>query len=199
MRTIAPGLRHLETQAETTAVKCSNKCANTTVQSVTAELVAGGSATIKELKMSKEVQFSKGREDLSCGDMILWLVTVKVAQKADLQGSRTPNTERLSEPTASWEVPSSKRTSRIFSFVTITAATSMTGVLEQASVRTSLVVQWLRVFLPIQGALSQSLVQEDCTCKPGPHNYWAYTRQQEKPVQREARAPQLESSPHSLN
>ena len=43
----------------------------------------------------------KGREDLSCGDTILWLVRAKVAQKADLQGSRTPNTERLSEATAS--------------------------------------------------------------------------------------------------
>ena len=51
--------------------------------------------------MSKEAQFSKGREDLSCGDTILWLVRAKVAQKADLQGSRTPNTERLSEAAAS--------------------------------------------------------------------------------------------------
>ena len=41
----------------------------------------------------------------------------------------------------------------------------------------SLVVQWLRIRLPMQGTQVQSLVQEDPTCceatKPMHHNYWA--------------------------
>ena len=40
---------------------------------------------------------------------------------------------------------------------------------------TSLVVQWLRIHLPMQGTRVQSLVQEDPTCrratKPMRHNY----------------------------
>ena len=31
--------------------------------------------------------------------------------------------------------------------------------------RTSLVVQWLRIYLPTQGTRVQSLVQEDSTCQ----------------------------------
>ena len=42
---------------------------------------------------------------------------------------------------------------------------------------TSLVVQWLRIRLPVQGTWVQALVQEDPTChgatKPVRHNYWA--------------------------
>ena len=42
---------------------------------------------------------------------------------------------------------------------------------------TSLVVQWIRICLPMQGTGVRSLVQEDSTChrasKPVPHNYWA--------------------------
>ena len=42
---------------------------------------------------------------------------------------------------------------------------------------TSLVAQWLRIHLPIQGTWVWSLVQEDPTCcgatKPVCHNYWA--------------------------
>ena len=41
--------------------------------------------------------------------------------------------------------------------------------------RTSLVVQWLRIYLPMQGTRVQALVQEDPTChgatKPVHHNY----------------------------
>ena len=41
---------------------------------------------------------------------------------------------------------------------------------------TSLVVQWLRVRLPMQGTRVRSLFQEDPTClgatKPASHNYW---------------------------
>ena len=42
---------------------------------------------------------------------------------------------------------------------------------------TSLVAQWLRICLPMQGTRVQALVQEDPTChgaaKPMCHNYWA--------------------------
>ena len=82
--------------------------------------------------------------------------------------------------------------------------------------RTSLVVQWIRIYLPIQGTWVQSLVWEDSTylgaAKHVHHNYWAYVLgpascsywslcatapQQEEPPQGEARASQVESSPHS--
>ena len=43
--------------------------------------------------------------------------------------------------------------------------------------RTSLVAQWLRICLPMQGTRVRALVQEDPTCcgatKPVHHNYWA--------------------------
>ena len=43
--------------------------------------------------------------------------------------------------------------------------------------RTSLVAQWLRIHLPIQGTQVRALVQEYPTCrgatKPVRHNYWA--------------------------
>ena len=42
---------------------------------------------------------------------------------------------------------------------------------------TSLVAQWLRIRLPMQGTQIQALVREDPTChgatKPMRHNYWA--------------------------
>ena len=89
---------------------------------------------------------------------------------------------------------------------------------------TSLVVQWLRIHLPTQGALVQSLVHEDSTCpwetepmcdddsvcalEPPSHNYWApwattpevldpraCSLQQEKPRQWEPHALQIETSP----
>ena len=50
-----------------------------------------------------------------------------------------------------------------------------TGVPCKTLGKTSLVVQWLRIHLPIQGTQIQSLVQEDSTChratKPVYHNY----------------------------
>ena len=64
----------------------------------------------------------------------------------------------------------------------------------------SLVVQWLRICLPVWGTWVQSLVQEDSkamlqllkpTC-PGDH-----TLQQEKTPPGETYAPRLESRPHS--
>ena len=46
-------------------------------------------------------------------------------------------------------------------------------------IRASLVVQWLRIHLPMQGTRVQALVWEDPTCrraaKPVHRNYWAYT------------------------
>ena len=77
-----------------------------------------------------------------------------------------------------------------------------------------LVTQWWRIYLPVQENMSSSLVWEDPTCcgatKPTSCNSWAQVLQllksslaeralqQEKPLQWEARAPQLESSPHSM-
>ena len=44
-------------------------------------------------------------------------------------------------------------------------------------IRASLVAQWLRICLPMQGTRVRALVQEDPTChgatKPMHHNYWA--------------------------
>ena len=64
--------------------------------------------------------------------------------------------------------------------------------------RTSLVVQWLRICLPMQGTQVRALVREDPTCRgaakpmshhywvcalePASHNYWAHVPQLLKPV-----------------
>ena len=65
--------------------------------------------------------------------------------------------------------------------------------------RTSLVVQWLRIRLPMQGTWVWALVREDPprrgATKPVCHNYWArmpraHALQQEKPPQWEACGPQ---------
>ena len=72
-----------------------------------------------------------------------------------------------------------------------------------AHYRTSLVVQWLRMRLPILGTQVQSLAQEDSPwggkTKPVCRNYWHSRARvpQEKPPQWEAHTPQLESSPCS--
>ena len=79
---------------------------------------------------------------------------------------------------------------------------------ENPCVCTSLVAQWLRIRLPMQGTRVQALVREDPTChgtiKPMYHNYWARAPtvcalQQEKPLQWEARAPQRRVAPAHLN
>ena len=73
--------------------------------------------------------------------------------------------------------------------------------------RTSLVVQWLRIHLPVQGTWVWSLIREDPTCrgaaKPERHNYWAcalepashnygaHVPQLLKPAGSSARVPQL--------
>ena len=52
--------------------------------------------------------------------------------------------------------------------------------------QTSLVVQWLRIYPPMQGTQVQALVQEDPTChwatKPVHHNYWVHVPQLLKPM-----------------
>ena len=64
---------------------------------------------------------------------------------------------------------------------------------------TSLVVQWLRICLPVQRTWAWSLIQEVSTCfratKPVCYNYWSLhslvpALQPEKPLQWEAHAPQ---------
>ena len=54
---------------------------------------------------------------------------------------------------------------------------------------TSLVAQWLRICLPVQGTRVRALVQEDPTChgapKPVRHNYWASVPQLLKPARLE--------------
>ena len=66
--------------------------------------------------------------------------------------------------------------------------------------RTSLVVQWLRMHLPMQGKWVQSLVPEDAICytatKPESHNYWSpHMLWSPRSAAREAHIPQLESRP----
>ena len=72
---------------------------------------------------------------------------------------------------------------------------------------TSLVAQWLRICLPMQGTQVQSLALEDPTCRraikpvrhnywacalePGSHNYWACLPQLLKSTSPRARVPQL--------
>ena len=72
----------------------------------------------------------------------------------------------------------------------------------------SLVAQWLRIRLPMQGTRVRSLAREDPTCRgatkpvrhnywawalePSCHNYWAHMPQLLKPAAPRARAPQQE-------
>ena len=76
------------------------------------------------------------------------------------------------------------------------------------NLRTWLVVQWLRILLPMQGTQVWSLVQEDSTShgatKPESQNDWACApgacaRQQEDPPQWEVRAPQQRVAPVCCN
>ena len=84
----------------------------------------------------------------------------------------------------------------------------------------SLVAQWLRIRLPMQGTWVRALVWEDpiwrgatkpvhhnswaCTLEPASHNYWARTPrarapQQEKPPQWEALTQQRRAAPAHRN
>ena len=85
--------------------------------------------------------------------------------------------------------------------------------LHKKSTRTSLMVQWLRIHLPMQGTRVQALVREDPTClratkpvchhywacalEPASHNNWARAPQLLKPTRPGAHAPQL-MSPRTL-
>ena len=75
-------------------------------------------------------------------------------------------------------------------------------------IRASLVAQWLRVCLPMQGTWVRALVWEDPTCRgaagPVSHNYWACASgacapQQERPRQWEARTPRWRVAPTRHN
>ena len=63
---------------------------------------------------------------------------------------------------------------------------------------TSLVVHWLRIHLPLQGAQVRSLVKEDSTCceatKPMCHSYWSLNTLEPIPTIKEATAM---NSPHT--
>ena len=72
----------------------------------------------------------------------------------------------------------------------------------------SLVAQWLRICLPMQGTRVRALVWEDPTCRratrPVSHNYWACASgarapQQEKPWKWEAHAPRWRVAPACRN
>ena len=74
--------------------------------------------------------------------------------------------------------------------------------------RASLVVQWLRIRLPMQGTRVRALVWEDPTCRgatmPVSHNYWACASgacalQQERPWEWEARTPRWRVAPAHRN
>ena len=76
--------------------------------------------------------------------------------------------------------------------------------LVQRNSRTSLVVQWLRICLPMQGTWVQSSVWKDPTCwgatKPRCHNYWSTSAlepvpRNKKPLQWEAQALQWRVAP----
>ena len=75
-------------------------------------------------------------------------------------------------------------------------------------VRASLVAQWLRIRLPMQGTRVRALVWEDPTCRgaagPVSHNCWACASgacapQQERPRWWEARAPRWRGAPACHN
>ena len=59
--------------------------------------------------------------------------------------------------------------------------TACTQVTKQSICWISLVMQWIRIPLPMQGPWVQSLAQEDSTCrgatKPVHHNYWSPSSQ----------------------
>ena len=94
------------------------------------------------------------------------------------------------------------------------------GYVLKSSLGASLVAQWLRIHLPMQGTQVWTVVREDPTChgatKPMRHNYWAcalepishnywahvprvHALQQENPPQWEARARQRRVAPTYCN
>ena len=69
--------------------------------------------------------------------------------------------------------------------------------IQRLRVWTSLVVQWLRIYLSVQGTWVGSLVKEDLTCfgtvKPSGHNHWAHMLQLLKTMLHNKRIPQWEA------
>ena len=91
---------------------------------------------------------------------------------------------------------------------TLVARTSSTSRRLKDSFWASLVAQWLRVCLPMQGTRVRALVWEDPTChgatKPMSHNCWACASgacapQRERPRQWVARAPRWRVAPTCCN
>ena len=89
-----------------------------------------------------------------------------------------------------------------------TLRTTETEQSKSSSLGASLVAQWLRICLPMQGTRVRALVWEDPTCRgaagPVSHNYWACTSgacalQWERPWQWEARAPRWRVAPACRN
>ena len=85
---------------------------------------------------------------------------------------------------------------------------SLMKLIKKSYSRASLVAQWLRICLPMQGTRVRALVWEDPTCRratrPVSHNYWACASgacapQQERPRQWEARAPWWRVAPTCHN
>ena len=83
-----------------------------------------------------------------------------------------------------------------------------TAIIKNTTNRASLVAQWLRICLPMQGTRVRDLVWEDPTCrgatKPVSHNYWACVSgacapQWQRPRQWEARAPRWRVVPTRRN
>ena len=84
----------------------------------------------------------------------------------------------------------------------------MRSVLKKWNDGASLVAQWLRICLPMQGTRVRALVWEDPTCRgatrPVSHNYWACASgacapQQERLQQWEAHAPRWRGAPACHN
>ena len=81
-------------------------------------------------------------------------------------------------------------------------------IVKKHNIGASLVAQWLRICLSMQGTQVRALVWEDPTCRgatrPVSHNYWACASgacapQQERPWQWEARAPRWRVVPACRN
>ena len=86
--------------------------------------------------------------------------------------------------------------------------TTKRNIFLKREIAASLVAQWLRICLPMQGTRVWALVWKDPTCRGATgsmsHNYWACTSgapapQQERPQQWEARAPRWRVAPARRN
>ena len=88
--------------------------------------------------------------------------------------------DRFFTTSATWEAPTLKYQTEAIQFLRFQVSVfKYLYVFKIKHKGTSLVAQWLRVHLPMQGTWIWSLVQEDSTCH-GPtksmgHNYWACT------------------------